>query len=460
MERNRLGKIIATVGPASSSLAMLDKLFVAGVDVFRLNFSHGSQEAHAQVYNNIRSLSQKYHTFPTIFADLQGPKFRVGKFENNKIFLNIGDKFTLDLDKTPGDEKRVNLPHPEIIDSVSVGTFILLDDGKLKLEVLSKTNKSLETRILAGGYLSNNKGVNVPNSQLKISVLTEKDLQDLEFALNLGVDYIALSFVQTPEDIEHAKKIINNRALIISKIEKPMAVDMIEPITELSDAIMIARGDLAVEMNPEEVPPIQRYIVNTCHNLGKPVIVATQMLESMISCPTPTRAEASDIATAVYLGADATMLSAESASGEYPEESVVMMDKIITNVESDPLWVDMMEAQYPDPIYTVVDAFAMSAKNMAEFSQSSLIVLETDSFETITRHTRLRSDMPILLITSSIQLACQAGLLWSVHSVVAKKSKNVEELKSVVKEKLIEIGIEGGEIVTVANDEYVFVVQL
>lgn len=428
MKRCRNGKIVATIGPASNDPSVVEKLYLCGVDVFRLNFSHGDHSGHEKVFNTIRAIGHKYHSFPTILADLQGPKLRVGTFENDKIFLEEGDVFRFDLDKTPGDTKRVNLPHPEILEALEVGTALLLDDGKLRFEVLSCSSEYAEVKVVVGGQLSNRKGVNVPHVMLPIPALTEKDKRDLDFALKLGVDWVALSFVQNVGDVEEACNIINGKAKILSKIEKPLAVQSIEPIVKISDGIMVARGDLGVEMNPEEVPAAQRLIINTCHRLGKPVVVATQMLESMITSPSPTRAEVSDVANAVYCGADATMLSAESASGQYPLESVSMMNKIIESTERDPSCVRRIEDDTQCPHQTLLDAKCKAAKDAAIYSNASCIVLFTDSFESISRCARLRPTCPILLGTSSETIAQQAGLIYGVFSFVMKKEFNSEKL--------------------------------
>lgn len=431
MKRSRNGKIVATIGPASNSPEMIEKLYLGGVDIFRLNFSHGDHAGHEKVYNAIRSVGRKYHSFPTILADLQGPKLRVGTFENDKVILEAGDTFRFDLDKTPGGTKRVNLPHPEILEALKVGTELLLDDGKLRFEVLSCAADYAKVKVIVGGQLSNRKGVNVPHVMLPIPALTEKDKKDLNFALKLGIDWIALSFVQNVEDVEEALSIINGRAKVISKIEKPLAVRAIEPITQISDGIMVARGDLGVEMNPEEVPAAQRLIINTCHRLGKPVVVATQMLESMIASPSPTRAEVSDVANAVYGRADATMLSAESASGQYPLEAVTMMHKIIEVTENDPSYVNSLECDTRCPHQTLVDAKCKAAKDASVFSRASCIMMFSDSFESVARCARLRPSCPIVLGTSSEELAQQAGLLYGVCSVIVKKEFDLEKLNRI-----------------------------
>lgn len=433
MRRYRNGKIVATIGPATCDQDKLENLMLCGVDVFRLNFSHGTHDGHAKVYEAIRSLSRKHNFHPSILADMQGPKLRVGAFENGKIILEAGDIFRFDLDKTPGNTRRVNLPHPEILEAVHEGSILLLDDGKLKVEVKKCGHDFAEVKVLVGGPLSNNKGVNVPQVILKIPVLTEKDLKDLDFALGLGVDWVALSFVQSVEDVRDAKKIINGRAGIVSKLEKPLAIKALEPIVEASDAIMIARGDLGVEMEPEEVPTIQRRIINACHRMGRPVIVATQMLESMITSPSPTRAEVSDVATAVYSGADATMLSAESASGKYPFEAVSIMNKTITHVESDPHCIRHLEDDTQLPQYTTVDAICSAAKNAAEYSCASAVVLFTESFESAVRFSRLRSKIPVILVTNSIEVSSKTGLCYGIYSIIAKKEFELDMMMKTAK---------------------------
>ncbi|MDR3155494.1 MAG: pyruvate kinase [Holosporaceae bacterium] len=431
MRRCRNTKIVATIGPASCSEENLEKLFKSGVDVFRLNFSHGGHEGHAKVYEAIRSIGKKHSCYPTILADLQGPKLRVGTFEGDRIELKAGDVFRFDLDPALGNNERVSLPHPEIFAALHGGSLLLLDDGKLRFEVTDCGEEFANVKVLVGGSLSNKKGVNVPQVMLKIPALTEKDRKDLGFALNLGVDWVALSFVQRVEDVENAKSIINGKAGVISKLEKPMAIKALEPIVDVSDAVMIARGDLAVETSHEDVPVIQRQVLNACHRIGRPVIIATQMLESMITAPSPTRAEVSDVATAVYSGADATMLSAESASGQYPFEAVSTMADIITRAEADPYCIRRLEDDTQLPIYTTLDAICSAAWNAAEYSGACVLVLYTDSFEAAARCSRLRPRVPILLITESKSLACRVGLCNGITAMIAKKEPSSDvQIKS------------------------------
>ncbi|GHT91292.1 pyruvate kinase [Alphaproteobacteria bacterium] len=462
MKRNRSTKIVATIGPSSCHPSKLEKLFLAGIDVFRLNFSHGSHDGHKEVYDAIRSIGKKYHHNTTIFADLQGPKLRIGTFENDKIILESGDTFRFDLDATPGNTNRVSLPHPEVLEALEDGTILLLDDGKLRFRVIRQTKGCVETEVLVGGPLSNRKGVNVPHVKVKIPALPPKDLKDLDFALELGVDWVALSFVQSVEDIEEAKAIINGRARVISKLEKPLAIKALEPIVEASDAIMIARGDLGVEMDPEDVPPIQRRIINACHRIGRPVIVATQMLESMITSPSPTRGEVSDVANAVYAGTDTTMLSAESASGQYPLEAITIMGKIIEKVEADPNCIRRLEDDTQLPLHTELDALCLAAKDTAEFSCANAIVLCTNSFEDVVRCSRLRPRVPVILLTECPKTAGQAGLCNGVFSVIAKKA-NDEKLVSLAQKTAEELqfGSSGDKVVLLSiEDKLVKICQL
>jgi pyruvate kinase len=427
MKRDRNGKIIATIGPASCDPESLEKLFLCGVDVFRLNFSHGTQDWHRGVHSSIRNIGRRHGHNTTILADLQGPKLRIGTFTKDKIILEQGDIFRFDLSLVPGDTTRVALPHPEIFEALEVGTILLLDDGKLRFEILECDSEHAETKVLVGGPLSNRKGVNVPHVMLKIPALSQKDLSDLNFALSIGVEYVAMSFVQRVEDVEKGKEIIKGRAKVVSKLEKPMAIIEMEPIVEASDAIMIARGDLGVEMDLEDVPPIQRRIINTCHRMGRPVIVATQMLESMISAPMPTRAEVSDIATAVYSGADATMLSAESASGQYPLNAVSIMSKVIRKIENDPSCVRRLEDDAQIPLRTTLDALCAAAKDATEFSEAVALVLFADCFEAVVRCSRLRPKAPIVLVTKSQEVAGQAGLCYGVTSILVRNDVDVDE---------------------------------
>ena len=417
MRRIRNAKIITTLGPVTSSEEMINSLFKAGADVFRLNFSHGNHEEHKRRYDIIRALEDKYHRSIGILLDLQGPKLRVGKFLDGEVKLEQGNKFRLDLDDAPGDLTRAPLQHPEIFASLEEGTDLLLDDGKIRLRVIKFSAEFAETEIIIGGTLSDHKGVNVPTVILPLSPLTEKDHEDLKFGLDLGVDWVALSFVQRPEDILQARKLVAGRAGIMSKLEKPAAMNNLEEIVNLSDAVMVARGDLGVELPPEDVPALQKRIVFTCRAAGKPVVVATQMLESMVHAPTPTRAEASDVATAIYDGADAIMLSAETAVGEYPTEAVAMMDRIVLRVENDRHYRKLMEAYRYAPEATAADAITAAARQVAQTISASVIVTFSSTGSTTLRCARERPPVPVLSLTPRDDTARRMALVWGVHSV-------------------------------------------
>ena len=418
LRRRRRTKIIATLGPASSTPEMLARLFQAGADVFRLNFSHGTHADHAARFAMIRELEQRFQRPIGILADVQGPKLRVGIFSGGRVHLQTGQAFQLDLNPTPGGATRVNLPHPEIIEAASIGTTLLLDDGKLRLRVTRKRGDALETEVVVGGPLSDHKGVNVPDMVLPIPALTAKDREDLAFALEHGANYIGLSFVQRPEDVAEAKELTGGKAWIMVKLEKPQALDNLDGILALTDAVMVARGDLGVELPPEEVPLAQKRIVRAARQLGKPVVVATQMLESMISAPAPTRAEASDVATAVFDGADAVMLSAETAAGQYPYESVNMMDRIIARVEQDNLWRAMIDASRPEPEHSAADAIAAAARQVGHTIGAQAIVAFTAFGATALRVARERPDAPIIGLTPHEATARRLAVVWGVHAVV------------------------------------------
>jgi pyruvate kinase len=421
MRRQRNTKILATLGPASATPEMIERLFTAGVDIFRLNFSHGTHEDHLKSYNIIRALEKKTGHPIAILMDLQGPKLRVGKFKAGRIELKVGQDFRLDLTDNIGDEKRVQLPHPEIFSSLRPGAVLLLDDGRVHLKVINCGKDYALTTVIISGPLSDYKGLNVPRVSLPISALTEKDHRDLAFGLELGMDIVALSFVQKPEDVEEARKIIKGRARIISKLEKPSAIEHLNAIISLSDAIMIARGDLGVEMDPEEVPSLQKHIIRACRLAGKPVIVATQMLESMVHNPSPTRAEASDVATAVYEGADAVMLSAESASGQYPLEAVSIMERIIERTERDLLYFSGLKASSLMPEATAADAITTAANQVASTISARAIITFTTTGSTTLRASRERPQAPILALTSSVATARFLNLVWGVYAVIIQE---------------------------------------
>jgi pyruvate kinase len=413
LRRNRRAKIVATLGPSSSDRDTIRQLFHAGVDVFRMNFSHGSAADHAARMAVLRDLEAETGRPVGVLADLQGPKLRVGTFADGPVHLAEDQSFRLDLDPHPGNAERVNLPHPEIFAALVPGAELLLDDGRLRLSVVRCDAGSADTRVLIGGRLSERKGVNVPGVVLPISALTPKDLCDLQTALDLGADWIALSFVQRPEDISEARALIGDRARIVAKLEKPSAVDCLDEIIAQTDAVM-------VELPAEQVPAIQKRVVRGCRRAGKPVIVATQMLESMIESPVPTRAEASDVATAIYDGADAVMLSAESAAGRHPVAAVAMMNRIIEGTEADPLYRQLIEASHTPAVPGQSDtaqAVCCAMRHAAALLKAAAIVCFTSSGPTSLRAARERPDAPVLSLTPSLEAARRLTLAWGVHSV-------------------------------------------
>lgn len=415
--RARPTKIVATLGPATTTLEQIRQVFHAGADVFRFNFSHGSHDDHRSRMEAVRVLEKEIGRPIAVLADLQGPKLRVGAFANGAIDLKPGQRLNFDRDPAPGTDKRVCLPHPEIFAALVPSSELLCDDGKVRLKVLKVTSEIIETEVLAGTRLSDRKGVNVPNVILPLSALTEKDRRDLDAALAMGADWIALSFVQRPEDILEARKLIGGRAALLAKLEKPSAMRNLERIVEVADGVMVARGDLGVELPPEDVPSLQKQVVREARRHGKPVIVATQMLESMITAPTPTRAEASDVATAIYDGADAIMLSAETASGQYPVEAVSMMDRIARRVHGDPHYRSLLRAQHPDHEHTAADAVTAAARLVVETINAAAIVTYTTSGSTTIRAARERPHVPILCLTSNLQTARRVVLSFGVHAV-------------------------------------------
>src|SRR5215470_50538 len=426
MRRNRHAKIVATLGPASSTPERIRELFLAGADVFRLNFSHGSHADHRVRLEAIRAVERETGRPIAVLVDLQGPKLRVGTFGSGPVDLAPSAPFRLDLDTAPGDARRVGLPHREIFAALTPGATLLVNDGKIRLEVKRCGEDFAETTVQVGGEISDRKGVNVPGVVLPLSPLTEKDRADLAYGLELGADWVALSFVQRPEDIDEARELIGDRAAIIAKLEKPMAVNRLDAIVDKADGIMVARGDLGVEMRPEQVPTVQRRILRVCRRAGKPVIVATQMLESMITAPIPTRAEASDVATAVYDGADAVMLSAESASGQHPLEAVEMMDRIIRQVEHDEHYRTLTDAQHSDPRATAADAIMYSLRAAAHIVSASATVIYTHSGSSSIRASRERPEAPLLSLTPKISTARRLALVWGVHSVLVPDIANVD----------------------------------
>jgi pyruvate kinase len=428
MHRNRRIKILATLGPASNDIEVIAKLFEAGADVFRINMSHAPRDTLTEHVAMIRSLEQRFGRPVGILADLQGPKLRLGMFADGPYILQEGESFILDAQKEPGDAKRVHLPHPEILAALEPGHTILIDDGKIRLRVSEATKTRAVTTVEIAGAVSSRKGVSLPDTVIPVSAMTPKDRADLDAALAAGVDWIAVSFVQRPEDVAEVKKIARGRALVLAKIEKPQAVQRLEEIIEISDALMVARGDLGVEMPLAQVPGVQKRITRLARRYGKPVVVATQMLESMITSPVPTRAEVSDVATAVFEGADAIMLSAESAAGRYPVEAVATMNRIAEEVESDQLFPALIHGQRTEPESTGADAIAVAARSIAETLDLKAIVAWTSSGATAMRIARERPQTAILALTPSLDVGRRLALVWGVHAIVTIDARDADDM--------------------------------
>jgi pyruvate kinase len=418
LRRQRNVKIVATLGPASDTYEMIRSLFLTGADVFRLNMSHGTQDDIARRHALIRRVEAEVGRPIGILADLQGPKLRCGSFADGSAMLVEGATFRFDLDEAEGDATRVCLPHPEIFAALQVGSTLLVNDGKLRLRVTDCSPEHATTEVVVGGEISNRKGVNVPDVVLPLAALSLKDRKDLEFACNLGVDWLALSFVQRASDVYEARELADGRAAILSKIEKPAAVHAFAEILEASDGIMVARGDLGVELPVESVPPIQKRLTRACRAAGKPVIVATQMLESMITAPVPTRAEVSDVATAIYEGADAVMLSAESAAGDYPLQAVATMNNVAEAVEHDEIYRQVIEAQRTAARSGVSDAITVAAREVAETTQVKAICCFSHSGTTALLAARERPRVPIVALTPMVGTARRLALSWGLHCVV------------------------------------------
>jgi len=426
--RARKVKILATLGPASSTPEMIRALVEAGADAFRINMSHGDQADKVALVEAIRDLEKSLHRPTTIVFDLQGPKLRVGRFNGGSAMLATGDRFVLDRNAAKGDSKRAELPHPELFVTLKAGDRLLIDDGKVRLKALTVTPERIEAEVMVGGKVSDNKGINVPDVVVPIPALTEKDRSDLAFALDQGADYVALSFVQRPEDVAEARVLVGDKAGLLAKIEKPQALERLDEILSLADAVMVARGDLGVELPPEGVPPAQNRIVAAARQAGKPVVVATQMLESMIVSPTPTRAEVSDVANAIYEGADAVMLSAESAAGNYPVEAVQMMDKIGRSVEADPVYSARIHFTETPAEATTADALSESAAQIVRILSAAAMACYTSSGSTARRIARERAPVPTMAMTASHAVARRLGLQWGVHAVHTRDVSNFEEM--------------------------------
>lgn len=426
--RGRKVKILATLGPASRDPKMIAALLAAGADAFRVNMSHGDHETHAATIAAIRAAEKEFGRPVTVLCDLQGPKLRVGIFKEGRAIIRHGGHFTLDSSPEPGDENRVHLPHPELFGLLKKDQRLLIDDGKLRLRVIRADEQAILCSAEVGGVIMDRKGLNVPDAVIPVPAMTEKDRRDLAFAVDHGADWIALSFVQRPEDVAEARRLMGGHGALVAKIEKPAAVERLDEIIELADGIMVARGDLGVELNPEEVPPLQKRIVEATRRSGKPVIVATQMLESMIESPAPTRAEVSDVANAVYDGADAVMLSAETASGSWPVEAVAIMHRIAAQVEADPGYQARLHFTQVHPDSTTADALAEACATMAATMTLSGIIIFTMSGSTARRVARERPGAPMLILTPSPKTARRLGLLWGVHAVHTKDIGSFEEM--------------------------------
>ncbi|MEM7255598.1 MAG: pyruvate kinase [Pseudomonadota bacterium] len=445
MRRERKAKIVATLGPACLERRKIAQLFSAGADVFRLNFSHGEHSDHRRWVEFIREVEQEVGRPIGILLDLQGPKLRLGTFADGEVEISPGDEFTLDTQTEPGDRTRIQLPHAEIYPALTEGTTLLVDDGRVSLEVVEQRENAIRTKVVVGGTLSDRKGVNVPGVILPLSPLTKKDRRDLRFGLELGVDWIALSFVQRPSDVEELRELVDGQAAVMAKLEKPAALDSLSDIVAATDGVMIARGDLGVELPPEQVPGVQKRIMSACRLAGKPVVVATQMLESMIHAPLPTRAEASDVATAVYDGADAVMLSAETAIGEYPTGAVEMMDRIVNQAEHDRHYYERLETQHLAPEPTTADAICYAMQSVAHTLGVAAAVTYTSSGFSAVRAARERPEVPILSMTPTMTTARRLALVWGVHSVHHEEVYSVQQMvdsacQTAVREELAERG--------------------
>jgi len=446
MHRGRNTKILATLGPASSEPADIRALYEAGADAFRLNFSHGSHQDHRARHDIIRRLESEGGRPIAILADLQGPKIRIGELAAEPVSLENGASFRLDMNKAKGDAKRAPLPHREVIQAVAVGSDLLIDDGRIRLCVKAKGADYVDTEVIEGGELLSRKGVNVPDVVLPVAAMTEKDRKDLEFALELGVDWIALSFVQRPEDIAEARKLVRGRAAVMAKIEKPAALQNIEEIVDLADGIMVARGDLGVEMPVEDVPGLQKRLIRQAREAGKPVVVATQMLESMVTLPVPTRAEVSDVATAINDLTDAVMLSAETASGANPLAAVKIMDRVACRVEQDNLYLNVLNADIMHPEPTAADAITMAARQVAETVKAAAIVTYTTSGSTAIRASRERPLTPLVAMTPRVDTARRLSLAWGLRCFITADANSFTDMVDKATRVCHDAGIaKGGE---------------
>ncbi|MCX7863826.1 MAG: pyruvate kinase [Novosphingobium sp.] len=451
--RTRRVKILATLGPASDNAEMIARLIAAGADAFRINMSHGEHERQAETIAAIRMVEREMKRPVAILCDLQGPKLRIGALAGGKAVIRHGSHVIFDHDPTPGDGTRMCLPHPELFGVLEKGQRLLIDDGKLRLRVISAERDRIVCSAEVGGVISDRKGLNVPDVVVPVPALTEKDRRDLAFAIEHGVDWIGLSFVQRPEDVAEARRLMGGYGALMAKIEKPSAVRELDKILELADGIMIARGDLGVELKPEEVPPLQKRIIEAARMTGKPVVVATQMLESMIESPSPTRAEVSDVANAVYDGADAVMLSAETAAGNWPVEAVTMMDRIATQVEGDPTYLERIHIAETPPDATTADALALSCARIADTLPIDGIIVFTGSGSTARRVARERPSAPVLVLTPSPKTARRLSLLWGAHAVITRDVGSFEEMIAKGKRMALRhhFGKAGSRLITLAG---------
>jgi len=428
MRRNRRVKIVATLGPSSSPPEMLERVFTAGVDVFRINMSHSSHDLARSLLVSVRELAKRMRHPIGVLFDLQGPKFRLGEFENGRVFVKDRAVFRFDREEKPGSEARVFLPHPQIFEGVKAGDRLLLDDGKIRMRVLENKAGTITAEALNGGALASRKGISLPDTLLPIGPLTEKDRADLDCALDLGADWIALSFVQRAEDVRDVRKLVEGMSSIMVKIEKPSAIDDLDDIIAAADGFMVARGDLGVEMPVEKVPGLQKQITRKARAAGKPVVVATQMLESMIASPVPTRAEVSDVATAVFDGADAVMLSAESAVGQFPVEAIEVMDRIAIEAESDASYAALVHATRIAPQPTAADAIAAAAHAIADTVKLSAIVCYTATGSTALRVARERPGLPVIGLTPVQTTARRLSLVWGIQSYLTSDPENLTDM--------------------------------
>jgi pyruvate kinase len=440
MIRARRARIVATLGPASRTPEMIQALALAGADVFRLNFSHGTHDDHAAVCKAVRHAESVVGRPLGVLADLQGPKLRLGKFADGGVAVAPGSRIRLDLDKTPGDARRVGMPHPELFAAMRPGSLLLVDDGKVRLQVVQCGPDFAEVEVIQGDRLSDRKGVALPGSAIPVSAITPKDHEDLAFALRMGVDWVALSFVQGPADMAELRKIVQGRAAVLAKIEKPAALERLDDILDLCDGVMVARGDLGVELEPEEVPVWQKAILRAARSRGVPAIVATQMLDSMTVNATPTRAEASDVANAVYEGADALMLSGESASGNFPVESVTMMSRIIERVERDPTWPELMSAQLGRDDHDA-DVLVAAARRAAESASTACLVSFTSTGFTAKLMARERPLQPVLALTPHLNVARQLALVWGLEPRTAQDPESLDDMTAEAVQVAVKLGM-------------------